>query len=188
MPEEILTNTCVTCKGIKPQATGFHKSKQNISGYTGNCKSCLKIKQREYRSKSDIKEKVRGYLRKYTQSQKFKDCKKRYQGTDKYRHWKKRFEKTETRKKIAKRYHQSPKGKEQRHQQYLKHKLRVYARSAIAYALRDGIITRPDECAKCVSECKPEAHHYLGYSKEHHFSIQWLCKSCHSEIHKSQRS
>ena len=37
----------------------------------------------------------------------------------------------------------------------------------------------PEACECCGAVGKVEAHHYLGYSKEHHLDVMFLCKKCH---------
>ena|SRR5215475_10675382 len=59
------------------------------------------------------------------------------------------------------------------------HADRATARKAISNAIRDGRLGRPETCETCGASCRPEAHHYMGYDVANHFSVQWLCSSCH---------
>ena len=63
----------------------------------------------------------------------------------------------------------------------LRHPLPQKARRAIRYAIETGKIIRPDRCSnpECNKLCKPEAHHYLGYAKEHWLDVVFLCADCH---------
>jgi len=60
-----------------------------------------------------------------------------------------------------------------------RHKDRSNARCAVYYALTHDKIKRPNACECCGKECKPHAHHYLGYEKKHYLDIKWLCLDCH---------
>lgn len=56
------------------------------------------------------------------------------------------------------------------------------ARHAVYGALRYGKITKPSICELCNKESKSiEAHHYMGYEKEHWLDIVWVCKECHKK-------
>jgi hypothetical protein len=50
------------------------------------------------------------------------------------------------------------------------------ARNIVYQRIHDGTLLRPDQCSRCLIECKPEAHH-SDYSKP--LDITWLCRSCH---------
>ena len=60
------------------------------------------------------------------------------------------------------------------------HKDRHYAHFLIGAMLYFGLLVRPAHCSKCGKECKPQAHHHRGYSKEYVLDIVWLCVPCHS--------
>lgn len=50
------------------------------------------------------------------------------------------------------------------------------AHSAVARALRTGVLARPDKCERCEKSCKPEGHHD-DYAEP--LAVQWLCSACH---------
>lgn len=56
------------------------------------------------------------------------------------------------------------------------------ARMALVNAVLNGKIKRPKKCDNCSIKCKPEGHHYKGY--KHPFSVIWLCRNCHSILHR----
>lgn len=62
--------------------------------------------------------------------------------------------------------------------------LRGRARKAVAKAIRDGILIRPDRCSnpKCNCLCKPEGHHW-SYLEERWLDVEWLCADCHHALH-----
>ena len=69
------------------------------------------------------------------------------------------------------------------------------ARQAVIRAEKRGDLVRPDTCEQC--GCKPglsangctliEVHHYLGYAKEHHLHVKYLCPSCHHLAENAMR-
>ncbi len=62
-------------------------------------------------------------------------------------------------------------------------KLHNRARGAVAAALDRGRLSRPDVCSACGSDGRLQAHHYLGYEREHYLDIEWLCLDCHKGRH-----
>lgn len=51
------------------------------------------------------------------------------------------------------------------------------AHVAVQRALANGTLTRPNSCARCGVECKPEASHD-DYTKP--LIVEWLCRRCHA--------
>jgi hypothetical protein len=62
---------------------------------------------------------------------------------------------------------------------------RYKARYAIGNAIKYGRLVR-QPCETCGSTHRIEAHHYLGYAKEHHFDVQWLCRTHHNQAHREE--
>lgn len=54
------------------------------------------------------------------------------------------------------------------------------ARHAVSNAIRDGRLTRGDECFFCKAGGKLHAHHH-DYSKP--LDVFWLCPPCHGKLH-----
>lgn len=54
------------------------------------------------------------------------------------------------------------------------------------YATGSGKIL-PKPCAVC-GEVKAQAHHYLGYEREHIYDVIWLCSVHHGQYHKYEKS
>lgn len=50
------------------------------------------------------------------------------------------------------------------------------ANAAVHYALKRGVLVRPDRCQDCGAPCKPDGHH-PDHSKP--LEVEWLCKKCH---------
>lgn len=66
-------------------------------------------------------------------------------------------------------------------------KKRWDANNYIAKKLRQGKLKRPDKCSVCGNHNMIEAHHPLGYEKEHWDTIKWLCRKCHNNEHERLR-
>ena len=54
------------------------------------------------------------------------------------------------------------------------------ARNYVYKQIFRGKLQRPSKCERCMTECKPEAHHD-DYEKR--LEIKWLCKICHRNQH-----
>ena len=65
-----------------------------------------------------------------------------------------------------------------------KHSQHWYARSAVWRAVRTGRLERNSFCAvaNCRIEDSIQAHHYLGYEKEHWLDVIWVCPKHHRKL------
>jgi hypothetical protein len=95
-------------------------------------------------------------------------------------------------------YYHNNGGKQVKDQYYLEHreellpKLRLRsgkcpydpekqpARVAVFRAVRSGKLIKPDRCQLCGAQTKLEAHHFMGYTREHYLDVEWLCIGCHN--------
>jgi hypothetical protein len=57
---------------------------------------------------------------------------------------------------------------------------KCYATQAVMWAVRLGVLKKPNECGKCMRVVKLQGHHE-DYSKP--LDVQWVCKICHNHIH-----
>lgn len=73
----------------------------------------------------------------------------------------------------------SPKGRRWRERWHQQRPARRLAIEAVRQAMRSGKAKRPMACDECGKQCKPQAHHHLGYAKEHWLAVRWLCPVCH---------
>ena len=55
------------------------------------------------------------------------------------------------------------------------------AHSLVLWAVRSGVLKKPDTCKECNMVGKLEGHH-IDYLKP--LEVIWLCKNCHSNKHK----
>lgn len=123
----------------------------------GQCPDCLRANRKKY----ELTEKGELNRRKY-------DLSKRGRSLNNQRA--KRFYSTYRGKLAIRRYaqkwRQTPEGK-----------LKRSARDAVRWATHTGKLTKLP-CQVCGNP-KSEAHHYLGYSKEHRLHVVFLCRAHH---------
>ena len=131
------------------------------------CKDCVRVYARQYRL--EHLEKIKEYDRNRPNAK--ERCKKQKEYKAKM--------KVENPEKYDKIFHGIRKRYRKNHSEADK------AHNILNDALRYGKIKRPDKCVICQKECKPQAHHY-DYSKP--LDVMWLCVSCHSDIHKKERT
>lgn len=53
------------------------------------------------------------------------------------------------------------------------------ARAAVMYALKTGVLVRPELCPTCGRKARLQGHHHKGYAQENWLSVVWLCARCH---------
>jgi hypothetical protein len=98
----------------------------------------------------------------------------RYRETEKYQATQDRFKESGGRNRLATTHHQKVKAERPE---------LILAWQAVASALRDGQMVRPDHCDGCERTVHLVAHHHLGYAPEHRLDVQWLCRKCHKAAH-----
>ena len=54
------------------------------------------------------------------------------------------------------------------------------AHQLVMYAVKLGMLLKPENCEKCMKKCAPHGHH-TDYSKP--LEVIWLCHSCHKLEH-----
>lgn len=65
---------------------------------------------------------------------------------------------------------------------------RTWARAVVAWAVREGVLVRGEDCERCGHVPEPherplDAHHWLGYEYHVALVVEWLCRSCHLLTH-----
>ncbi len=182
MPETNLTKICSKCKAIK-EATleNFGPHKGTKSGYQSQCRVCRKEWKRQFYYSEEgrakfLSEEHRSRCRAYSQSPAGQARLKRYMksesGKEIYRRSNKKFKSTELGK-----LRMRQAGKRAR----LRYPEKAIARCRISNAVASGKVIKPAQCVLCNSEGRLESHHYLGYSPEHWYDVQWLCVRCHKK-------
>ncbi len=61
---------------------------------------------------------------------------------------------------------------------------RAYCKShsIVHYAIKKGLLVRPDNCSECGSAAKKIEGHHENYHKP--LEVIWLCKVCHRNKHR----
>lgn len=65
------------------------------------------------------------------------------------------------------------------------HRDRAKAQQVANYAMRRGVLVKPDTCQECGRENRWLNKHYHDYS--HPLAVIWLCKPCHVVADKIRR-
>lgn len=155
---------CRGCQTEKPE-TEFWARPSRPCGLQSRCKSCTTARGRKSRQRYRKTEKGKLADRKYVQSDAYKAQRK---------NWLAKLTPAERR---SYRERWAEKNRE--------HALMLHRASmAVQRALKDGRLVRPAQCSKCGAEGKPQAHHHIGYAKEHHLDVIWVCRSCHEREHE----
>ena len=60
-------------------------------------------------------------------------------------------------------------------------KAKISAKNKLNYALRKGLITKPDTCSECGDvTSRIEAYYHRGY--DHPLDVLWVCTRCHVKL------
>lgn len=174
---------CTRCK-IEKDDSGFGNSKNRKDGLSVYCKLCKSLEAKKYGSEN--REKCAEKLRKWREKNPQKS--KEYSARDREKNHEKiaaRRARPEAREKIRKLASEWVKKNKDRHRKNCKewknrNRLKTNAHSLIAKHLVREKLERPTQCEKCMTQCKPEAHHE-DYNKP--LDVQWLCRICHAQAH-----
>lgn len=67
-------------------------------------------------------------------------------------------------------------------------KMKELARAAVARALADGTLVRPERCEDCNRRRKHLAAHHFSYAYKYHLVVEWLCYECHQKADSKRRA
>lgn len=150
--------TCSKCKQNK-QLSGFHKNRSKNDGLQDYCKSCDKIRLREYLKTAKGKAANLKEVKKYQKTVKGRASHKHYKQSVKGRATQKLFR--------------------EHHQNYIK------AVRSVNSAVRYDRLPRPDtlQCSYGNHQAN-QYHHYLGYEPEHWLDVLPTCQKCHDIKHR----
>lgn len=168
---------CTVCDSLKP-VDEFSIRKDSKDGLRNQCKQCVCDRQHVY-AKTDAGRAVlkRGKA-KYLKTEKGKESMER--GQKKYR----RSEHGIARAKAYNAIHNKTDAVKKRRAELAntEHgRLKGAAKDAVYYAVKTGVLIRPDNCERCKRICKPSGHHDDHNKK---LDVMWLCPVCHSARHK----
>lgn len=182
---------CSQCKDEKHESE-FYKDRTNSNGLSYMCKKCSYKKNKATREKN--LDKITLYNKEYRKKnhKSILQREKKYREKDREEKLAKRREKRKLKRdELNKRENErrkSPeflaKAREYNRKYYRKTvKKQLPMRQAhkmVMYALKLGIMKRPEKCENCGLIGKVEGHHD-DYTKP--LDVKWFCKGCHSRHH-----
>lgn len=194
---------CIICK-IEKNENEYGIDKRTKDNLNISCKGCIRLRSKmqrqnnpEYykryakRYREDNKEELRkkAFINYYIDWEKRAEQSKKYYEKHKQKIAKKRAERSRlSEAKELNRKRQSEWRKENRThvgqvvtEWKQKNPQKAAAHALVLWAVRSGMLTKPEICEECKMNKKLEGHHedYLNP-----LVVKWLCKSCHSEKHR----
>lgn len=188
---------CYKCKE-KKELTEFHNDKTQVGGKSYDCKKCKSERCKQKRKENPEKYKEAGRQAVLRNYEKIRKSQKKYRLENREVILKRRKELRQPRK-VEINERESLRRKEQRKKdpefvererkrqrdRYIikKHEMlpKHNAHKLVMYAVKLGLLTKPENCVKCGLKIRIEGHHE-DYSKP--LEVQWLCKVCHVARHK----
>lgn len=189
--------TCYKCKKEKAHAE-FHKDCTQVGGISYDCKQCKSETRKQKRKENPEKyrEQCRQSVVKHYDTIRASQKKHRLENRETI--LKRRKELREPRKfeinakeAIRRKNHRknSPgfveNERKKLREYYAKNRAKMIpqrnAHKLVMYAVRLGLLKRPEKCELCDGTIRIEGHHE-DYSKP--LEVKWLCKVCHQNVHK----
>lgn len=168
---------CTKCGLFKPSSE-FPKDNQMKNGLSSWCKQCRRAydRARYHLNPEPRRECCREYWREYWRDlpEEQRECAR---------------EQLRSKRQLnQERYREHSRGYYRRDLEHSRAQSR--AKAAIRRALLRGDITKPDYCEACGKLEREvagglEAHHYLGYAREHYLDVQWLCIEDHRKAERT---
>lgn len=183
---------CSRCK-IEKNENEFGKNKRSNDGLWCYCKQCVSIIGKiDRENKKDIlNEKSRLYREK--NPEKFKECcRKSYLKHQEKKiafqrqyYWENRNEISEK----NKRKHGTEIHKSKQRKYYHENRERIKkqndAHKMVAYAVKLGVIIKPEICEVCKEKCLNLDGHHKNHDKQ--LEVIWVCRKCHRNIEKKEK-
>lgn len=197
---------CTKCHLLR-EISEFGKDKSKIDGLYSSCKNCVNSRNTKYRKLHRIQAKE--YAKKYREIN--REILKKKSWITYYTNWEKRAEDgkkyyNERKQKIAEKRANKRREEEEREKNRLRQKKwrdenksqiakhvsgwkkrnpqKSAAHTLVLWAVRSGVLIKPERCSECQKKSKIEAHHN-DYLKP--LEVIWLCKICHSKKHRIYR-
>jgi len=169
---------CNRCGQEKPSSE-FYSHPKTKDGLHPYCIVCMKKYNREYykKHKKRIDKKVVNW---------------RKENPDKVREWNRQYrerhpeEIRESRRKSQRKYGRNNKEllTERKREWRKENRDKNRARELLQYAIRKGMIIRPEICSECGKKKKWIDGHHEDYSKP--LEVDWLCRRCHKKREKME--
>ena len=146
---------CSKCLKTKP-LSGFYRASKAKDGHQSRCKECANIYHKKYQEKN--KDRIKELNRERPRPP-MKKAALEYINSVKYSHIK--------RKAYVEYHKRNPSIR--------------WAYNQLSYAVKMGRITKPEECSKCGSDDRIQAH-YNNYAEPS--DVTWLCLDCHVKLRR----
>lgn len=191
---------CYICNTEKEE-TEFHKDRTQSGGISYDCKRCKSEirKAKRLQNPEKYREQCRKSAKKNYQTIRKSQKKYRIENNEKINI--RRRELREPRKaelnlreSLRRKRHRendtelAKKERQQVRNYYQKNKEKLIpqrkAHQLVMFAVRLGLLKRPDKCEVCSSDIRVEGHHD-DYTKP--LEVRWLCKVCHHQADKERR-
>lgn len=173
---------CSVCQ-LEKEEREFYKKRNSLESFCKKCKrEKAKVNFDKNREANLENDRIRAKKRREDDPEYFKNWRRAYKERNKEKIKKQLSEYYELNKEhlIKKAKEWRAKNKEKVKKSIKKHKkkypIKQISRQFLSVALKQKIIERPNNCEKCMKECKPDAHHE-DYLKP--LDVKWLCKVCH---------
>lgn len=120
--------------------------------------------------------------KRYRQSEKGREAQRRWDASEAGRAKQTRYRGTEKRRLVRAKHRQTEGFRVAQATRMARTPEQVTARTAVSNALKAGRLVRPTTCSRCGGP-RPQAHHHMGYAREHRLAVEWLCPKCHAAAH-----
>jgi flagellar biosynthesis GTPase FlhF len=197
---------CPKCS-LEKDSSEYGNDKRKIDGLNTYCKECIRTRSKKQRESNP------GYHRDYAERyrKKNKEVLRKKAWLTYYIDWEKRREqgkrsyekhkKEISEKRAQKRRSEEEKEKNRKRQKEWrsrnptktgkivanwkkKNPQKAAAHSLILWAIRTGVMIRPEKCEECGMKDKIQGHHE-NYLRP--MEVKWLCRKCHLEKHRVYR-
>lgn len=191
-----MEKTCRACHETKDE-TAFWKSPRYASGRFARCASCMSVNRvvdpvknaeraKEWRAKHP------GYMEAHNKryyaahKEREKSRQREWYAKNRSRAIQYVSDKWHSERKFNPDYREAATARVREYNARNRWSLRICANKAVALAVRCGAIVR-QPCEVC-GGIPSDAHHAKGYELAHWFTLQWLCKQHHVQIHGKRSS
>jgi hypothetical protein len=194
--EDTTMRNCYKCDELK-ELSEFHNDRTQAGGKSYECKKCKSENRKKKRQENPEKYREQNRKSKRKNAENIKISQKKHRLANRERILQRRRELREPRKELINlrekerrksdvNFHLKERIRQKRFRERNKEILKPKndARKLVMYAVKLGVIKKPNQCEKCNSTGKIEGHH-TDYTKP--LEVKWLCKLCHKQEHKKYK-
>jgi len=169
----VIQKPCISCTHVKPLSE-YYTHPRMLDGHLNKCKVCCR--RDNTKNREDKVEYYQEYDRNRSMEPHRVAARKAYGLTE---------HGNEVIREIKRRYGESDRGRTlalDRQRQSREHSPKKhYAREQVAYAIKTGLLIRPEVCEDCgLPHSNIQAHHQ---NYNYPLDVEWLCKPCHEGWH-----